>query len=88
LVLPKTALTTKFEAGLADLSTEVSDLSTQLTDVEADILAKMQENEDAGMDRDTALATAIDDVSTELGLAKEDLLTAIGTTEDSFDYQI
>jgi hypothetical protein len=43
----------------------------------------MQENEDAGMDRDTALATAIDDVSTELGLAKEDLLTAIGTTEEA-----
>jgi hypothetical protein len=35
------------------------------------------------MDRDTALATAIDDVSTELGLAKEDLLTAIGTTEEA-----
>ncbi len=33
------------------------------------------------MDRDTALATAIADVSTDLGFAKEDLLTAIGTTE-------
>ena len=82
------ALAKKFEDGLADLSTDVSDLSTdvsdlstQLTDVEADILAKMQENEDAGMDRDTALATAIADVSTDLGFAKEDLLTAIGTTE-------
>jgi hypothetical protein len=74
-------LTAKFEAGLADLSTEISDLSTQLTDVEASILTKIQENEDAGMDRDTALSTAIADVSTELGFAKEDLLTAIGTTE-------
>jgi hypothetical protein len=77
----ETALTTKFEAGLAGVATEISNVATQLTDVEADILAKMQENEDAGMDRDTALATAIDDVSTELGFAKEDLLTAIGTTE-------
>jgi hypothetical protein len=76
-------LAKKFEDGLADLSTDVADLSTQLTDAEANILTKIQENKDAGMDSDAALAGAIADVSTELGLVKSDLLTAIGTTEEA-----
>ncbi len=43
----------------------------------------MKEYEDAGIDRDTALATAIDDVATNLGTTKTELLNQIETTEDT-----
>jgi hypothetical protein len=43
----------------------------------------MKEYEDAGIDRDDALAQAIDDVSAELGTTKDDLLTQLGKTEEN-----
>ena len=68
-------LRNEFETGLADVSTKLGDLETN-------ILAKMEEYEDAGIGRDEALGKAIADVSTELGTTKDALLDALGKTEE------
>jgi hypothetical protein len=70
------ALRTEFDEGIADLS-------GQVTQLETDILAKMKAYEDAGIDRDTALAQAIEDVATDLGTTKADILEQIGKTEEA-----
>ena len=76
-------LRNEFESGIADVKTDIADVKTELGDVEASILAEVEKNEAAGMDRDEALSTAIDDVSGELGKTKDELLAEIGTTEET-----
>ena len=73
------------EAGVED------DPTTELTDESKDptgLFATIKAYEDAGLDRDTALQKAIDDVSTALGTSKTDLLAAIGETETTLTEEI
>jgi len=69
------------EALRKEFASGILDISDQVTQLETDILAKMKEYEDAGVDRDDALALAIDDVATDLGTTKTELLDQIGTSE-------
>ena len=63
------------------LTNAISGVSEQVTQLETDILAKMKEYEDAGIERDDALDKAINDVATDLGTTKTELLEQIGTSE-------
>jgi hypothetical protein len=66
-----------------DFKTRFEGVETQVSELETNILEKLQENEDAGIDRDEALSKALEDVSAELGTTEENLLTALGTTEEN-----
>ena len=66
-----------------DFKTRFEGVETQVSELETNILEKLQENEDAGIDRDEALSKAISDVSAELGTTEDSLLAALGTTEEN-----
>ena len=81
-----------FETQITDLGYKIDENTGILTDAisqsESNILAKVAEYEAAGIDRDTALNKAIEDVSTELGVTKTELLDRIGTTEANLKAEI
>jgi hypothetical protein len=60
---------------LADIQTG---LEGQIGDVEASLLDRVQELEDAGIARDEALGTALGELATELGVTEESLLSRLG----------
>ena len=65
------------------IATAQTSLETQIGDVETALNEKLDTYEQAGIDRDAALSSAIDDVATDLGTTREAILTHLGTTEEN-----
>lgn len=74
LGLTAEGLTKQFEAGLGEVS-------KQVTETEQRLLDAVQAARDMGLEGDAALQAGLDSVASELGVTKESLLTQIGKTE-------
>jgi len=76
-----------FKDELADLETKLSKdiegISEDVDTAKRDLLEKIDEAEQAGKDRDTALGDAISDLAEELGITEKALLESIGESEES-----
>jgi biotin operon repressor len=70
------------------LSKDVGALGTKLEAVETNLLAKIAENEKAGLTREQATQKAVADLATELGTSKADILKQIGATETTLNTKI
>jgi biotin operon repressor len=70
------------------LSKDVGALSTKLGEVETNLLAKIEANEEAGLTREQATQKAVADLATELGTTKADVLKQIGATETTLNTKI
>ena len=72
------AIREDFRDELTNLETS---LSEDMSNLEANILDKVNEYENAGLSRDEALSQAIDDLAGDLGTTKENLLITIANSE-------
>jgi DNA-binding Lrp family transcriptional regulator len=76
-----------FKDEIADLETKLSkdikEVSEDVDTAKKDLLNKIDEAEQAGIDRDAALGGAISDLAEELGITEEALLERIGESEES-----
>ena len=63
-------------------------MGTDIKAVETNLLAKIAENEAAGLTREQATQKAVADLATELGTTKADILTKIGATETTLATKI
>ena len=79
IALVKSDLTQQLTDLGARIDTSTATLTDTITDVETNVLAKVAEYEAAGLSRDEALQTAIDEVATELGTTTDAIRTQIGS---------
>ena len=76
------------EGKISDLETEVGEVSTAVSDLETNLLAKIKDNQDDGMERADAIDSAIVDLATDLETTEENLLGEIGTTKEQLSAEI
>jgi hypothetical protein len=80
------------EGKIADLETalqeDIGEVSTAVSTLETSLLAKIADNEAAGLSRDEATQQAIEDLATELGTTESDILTKLGTTQEGLEGKI
>jgi hypothetical protein len=73
----KEALSEQFTAGLSALEEDIGGVAAGVDD----LAALVEEYEAAGVDRDTAMSLALEQLSTELGQTETDILAELGLTE-------
>jgi len=73
----KEALSDQFTAGLSALEEDIGGVATGVDD----LAALVEEYEASGVDRDTAMSLALEQLSTELGQTEADILAELGLTE-------
>lgn len=71
-----------------ELEGAIGTLEQTVADVQTNVLDQVAANEQAGMDRDAALETAVNKVSEELGVTREELLGELGATEETLSGRI
>lgn len=67
---------------------DIGELRDEIANSEQRLLDQIAANEEAGMTRDQAIQTAVDELATEFGVAREDIFTRIGETEQSLNDRI
>jgi hypothetical protein len=67
---------------------EMGVLRDNIADSEERLMDQIAANEEAGMSRDEAIQTAVDDLAIEFGVAQEDILTRIDETAESLNDRI
>jgi hypothetical protein len=80
----KETLTEQFTEGLSALETDIGEVATGVDD----LTALVEKYETAGVDRDTAISLALEQLSTELGQTETDILAELGLTEAELGKQI
>jgi predicted nucleic acid-binding Zn-ribbon protein len=78
----------EFEALGYTIDEEMGVLRDNIANSEQRLLDQIAANEEAGMTRDQAIQTAVDELATEFGVAREDIFTRIGETEQSLNDRI
>ena len=73
----KEALSEQFTAGLTALEEDIGGVAAGVDD----LAALVEDYEAAGVDRDTAISLALEQLSTELGQTETDILAELGLTE-------
>ena len=77
------------ESALSDeISDLATDVATDLGNVEKNLLEEIANNEEAGLDRDKALAKAVETVADNLGTTEDNLLDAISDSESALSDEI
>ena len=90
--LTEANLSAQIGLGIDQLSGEIDaqtgDITTAISNTQKAITDQAVEFELAGIKRDVAIQSAIDQVGIDLGLTKEEILTQIGVTEENLATQI
>ena len=71
------------ETAVADVATDVADVATDVADLGTDLNTRIDDLVNAGVDRATAVDTALSDLATSMGTTEDNILTQLQTTEDN-----